>query len=228
MKNGRPFLKKNDRMKKQNTGRRLFFITAIFLCAGILTAQVPDKSILTLHAPASFRAVFKTNKGAFIIEAYRKWSPMGVDRLYQLIKTGFYNNTMLFRAEQKFVIQFGISNSREINRFWDPKKLKDEPPLQKNKKGIIAFARGGINDRSTQLFINMVNNPLLDTVLRVGLRGYTPVAKVIKGMEVVAMINDRYGRSTLVIQDSVYKYGNRYLEVHYPGLDKIISANLIY
>jgi hypothetical protein len=73
----------------------------------------------------------------------------------------------------------------------------------------------------------MVNNPLLDTVLRVGLRGYTPIARVIKGMEVLQKVNDQYGRSTLAIQDSVYKYGNQYLEIHYPGLDRIISARLI-
>ena len=73
----------------------------------------------------------------------------------------------------------------------------------------------------------MVNNPLLDTVVRAGLKGYTPIARVIKGMEVMATVNDQYGRSTLAIQDSVYKYGNRYLEVHFPGLDRIISAKII-
>ncbi len=216
-------------MKKRMIVMRFLFFVMLFLClgAGRAIAQVPDPTILTVKAPETFRALFTTNKGDFIIEAYRKWSPLGVDRLYQLITSGFYTNVMLFRAEQRFVIQFGISDNTQVNRFWDPKKLPDEPAQYKNEKGIIAYARGGINDRTTQLFINMVNNPLLDTVVRAGLKGYTPIARVIKGMEVMATVNDQYGRSTLAIQDSVYKYGNRYLEVHFPGLDRIISAKII-
>ncbi len=206
--------------------RNVSFII-FFIINSAINAQVPGISILKQKAPQTFRVLFKTNKGNFVIEVYRNWSPLGADRLYQLVKTGFYNNTMLFRAEQHFVIQFGISNNWRVNRFWDPKKLDDEPIRYKNEKGIISYARGGTNDRTTQLFINTVNNPLLDTVVRAGLKGYTPVARVIKGMDVVAGFNDQYGRSTLAIQDSIYKYGNRYLEIHYPGLDRIISATFI-
>ncbi len=206
---------------------RVLLLIGVLCFIDTAQTQIPGKSILELKAPATFQAVFKTNKGDFIIEGIRQWSPAGVDRLYQLIKTGFYNNTALFRVEQYFVIQFGISDNRAINRFWDPKKLMDEPILHKNEKGVIAYARGGINDRATQLFINTVNNPLLDTVARAGLKGYTPVARVIKGMDVVARFNGRYGRATLKIQDSIYKYGNRYLEKYYPGIDRILSATII-
>src|SRR6478735_3527001 len=92
-----------------------------------LFAQAPDISILKLKAPETFKAIFKTTKGDFVIEAYRKWSPLGVDRLYQLISSGFYNRCLLFRVEPGFVVQFGISGSRAANLFWDPKKLPDEP-----------------------------------------------------------------------------------------------------
>lgn len=209
--------------------RNFFFHFLIITCllSVSASAQVPAISILNEKAPPTFRAVFKTSKGEFTIEAYRQWSPLGVDRLYQLIKSGFYNNTSLFRVEQNFVIQFGISNIRAVNRFWDPRKLNDEPAKHKNEKGIISYARGGVNDRATQLFINAVNNPLLDTVVRSGLKGYAPIARVVKGMDVVAKFYDKYGRSTLAIQDSVYKYGNSYLEKHYPGLDRILSAALV-
>lgn len=206
---------------------RIYILSICLFCFFNAKAQVPEKELQNQKAPAIFRALFKTNKGDFIIEAHRDWSPKGVDRLYQLIRSGFYDNTVLFRVEQNFVIQFGISDHPELNRFWDARKLPDEPVLMKNEQGIISYARGGVNDRATQLFINTVNNPLLDTVLRAGLKGYTPVAKLIQGMDVVAGFNGKYGRSTLAIQDSVYKYGNRYLETNYPGLDKILSAKLI-
>ena len=206
---------------------RIYLLSLCLLCLFNTKAQVPARDLHNQQAPQVFRALFKTNKGDFIIEAHRDWSPKGVDRLYQLIRSGFYDNTVLFRVEQNFVIQFGISDIPELNRYWDARKLPDEPVLMKNEKGIISYARGGVNDRATQLFINTVNNPLLDTVLRAGLKGYTPIAKVIRGMDVVAGLNGKYGRSTLAIQDSVYKYGNRYLETNYPGLDKIVSAKLI-
>ena len=208
----------------QNT---LWLFLSVFVFTNISIAQAPEISILQLKAPETFRASFKTNKGEFIIEAYRKWSPQGVDRLYQLIKTGFYNNTLLFRVEQNYVIQFGINNSEKINRFWDPQKLSDEPPKYKNLKGIISYARGGRNDRATQLFINAIDNLKLDTMLRAGVKGFTPIAKVIKGMKVITLFNGRYGRKPVMVQDSLYKYGNRYFEEHFPGLDKIITARII-
>ncbi len=201
----------------------LFFI--FFVCRP--SAQSPDISILQTKAPETFRAVFKTTKGAFEIEAYRKWSPLGVDRLYQLIKSGFYKNSLIFRVEPGFVVQFGISQSRVANRFWDPKKLMDEPLQTKNRKGIIAFARGKINDRCTQIFINTNDNPKLDTVTRLGVKGYTPIARITRGMEIVEKLNGQYGKAPAIIQDSLYKYGNFYFEERFPGLDKIISAQII-
>ena len=204
-----------------------FFTIALLFFVPVIFCQ-PAESTLTIKAPASFRARFATTKGDFVVEAYRHWSPKGVDRLYQLIISGFYTNCFLFRVEPGFVTQFGIAENKQVNKFWDPKKLLDEPAKAKNEEGIIAYARGGINDRATQLFINMVNNPLLDTVVRAGLKGYTPIGKIIKGMEVVKVFYSRYGRSTLAYQDSVYKYGNGYLNQHFPGLDRILYARLLH
>jgi peptidyl-prolyl cis-trans isomerase A (cyclophilin A) len=207
--------------------QRVMLFVLMFFIARTATAQTPNISTLLIKAPETFRAEFKTSKGDFIIEAYRKWSPQGVDRLYQLIKTGFYNNTLLFRVEPDYVVQFGVSNSNELNRFWDTKKLPDEPLQCKNLKGVISYARDGKNDRATQLFINMGNNPKLDTINVKGVKGFTPVAKVIKGMGVVRALNDRYRKKPATIQDSLYKYGNRYFEELFPGLDRIITARII-
>jgi peptidyl-prolyl cis-trans isomerase A (cyclophilin A) len=205
------------------------FLLLLFLLLfyNIAHAQAPDVSVLKMNAPEKFRAAFKTTKGEFVIEAYRKWSPLGVDRLYQLISTGFFNHSLLFRVEQKFLTQFGISPNYYANRFWDPKKLPDEPMLQKNKKGMISFARGGRNNRATQLFINQADNAKLDTAFRGGVMGYTPIAKVVKGMEIVLKLNGQYGKQPALIQDSLYKYGNYYFEERFPGLDKIISVRII-
>ena len=73
----------------------------------------------------------------------------------------------------------------------------------------------------------MVDNLKLDKLVRAGLMGFTPIARVIKGMNVAALFNGRYRKTTLPIQDSLYKYGNSYFEKHFPGLDRIITARII-
>lgn len=200
----------------------------IFFSASLLAnAQVPDVHILQQKAPGKFTALFTTTKGNFTIEVIRNWSPLGADRLYQLIVSGFYNKALLFRVEPGFVVQFGISQSRAANRFWDPRKLPDEPMLHRNTRGTVSFARGGRNDRSTQIFINLANNTKLDTVSRGGTKGYTPVARIIQGMDVIEKLNSQYGKQPIQIQDSLYKYGNFYFEERFPLLDKILEARIL-
>lgn len=204
-----------------------FLFTLIFI--GLISAQgqVPNTAILQRKAPESFQVLFKTTKGNFVLEAYRRWSPWGVDRLYQLVLTGFYNNTSLYRVEHNYVVQFGISDNFEVNYFWDTKRVRDEPVLQKNKKGVVAFVRDQANSRTTQLFINTVDNPSLDTTVRGGVKGFTPIGKIIKGMDVVSKFNGKYGRSIAPIQDSIYLHGNAFLFANFPGLDMIISATIL-
>lgn len=207
--------------------RRWYLLFFLLHAGASLSAQTLDVSVLKTKAPETFRAVFTTTKGDFEIEAYRKWSPLGVDRLYQLISTGFYNRALLFRVEPGFVVQFGVSASRTANRFWDPKKLPDEPMLQKNTRATIAFARGGRNERATQIFINLADNKKLDTVTRGGIKGYTTIARVTRGMETIKRFYAGYGKQPIQIQDSLYKYGNFYFEERFPQLDKIISARIV-
>ena len=107
------------------------------------------------------------------------------------------------------------------------RQLADEPLQCKNRKGIVSFARDGKNSRSTQLFINKENNNKLDTINVKGLRGFTPIARVIKGMAVIGILNDLYRKKPLFVQDSLYKYGNRYFEEIFPGLDRIKTARII-
>jgi peptidyl-prolyl cis-trans isomerase A (cyclophilin A) len=187
---------------------------------------VPDTSLLNLKAPDTFQAVFLTTKGEITIEAYRNWSPQGVDRLYQLIKSGFYTADCIFRVQPEYVVQFGISNSAEANHFWDLRPVADEPVKGSNLKGVISYARDGANTRTAQLFINMKDNFKLDTVNYNGLRGFPPIAKVISGFEVVEAFNSKYGFEPANHQDSVMVQGNAYWEKKFPGLDYIIEARI--
>jgi len=188
-----------------------------------LSQNIPDPSILEVIAPDTFRAVCITTKGEFTIEAVRSWSPDGVDRLYQLITSGFYASNCIFRVQPEYVVQFGISNSADANYFWDKRPIPDEPVVGHNLKGVISYARDGKNTRTAQLFINMKDNYKLDTVDYNGLRGFPPVARIIEGFEVVEAFNAQYGFEPANHQDSVMVKGNNYWEEKFPGLDYILE-----
>jgi peptidyl-prolyl cis-trans isomerase A (cyclophilin A) len=201
----------------------LFCISALSL----RSQTIPDTSILRLNAPDTFQAVFVTTKGEFTVEAYRNWSPQGVDRLYQLITSGFYNNNCIFRVQPEYVVQFGISDHTEANYFWDKRPVEDEPVNGHNLKGVISYARDGAKTRTAQLFINMKDNFKLDTVDYNGLRGFPPVARIISGFEVVEAFNSDYGFEPANHQDSVMVQGNAYWEKKFPGLDYISEVKIL-
>ena len=62
------------------------------------------------------------------------------------------------------------------------KKIKDEPPKTSNTRGTVSFAKAGPNSRTTQFFINLVDNTALDYPNR---GGYCVFGKVVEGMDVV-------------------------------------------
>lgn len=188
--------------------------------------QLPDTSLLSQKAPDIFRAVFTTTKGDVTIEVYREWSPLGADRLYQLLKSDFYDKNCLFRVQKPYVVQFGIGDSREVNYYWDKKPLPDEPIRAKNLKGTISYARDGANSRTTQIFINLADNFKLDTISYNGVRGFPPVARIISGFDVVEQFNGAYGFEPANHQDSAMVQGNAYWDRKFQGLDYVLSARI--
>src|ERR1043165_6276543 len=69
-----------------------------------LTSSAPAKKE---NAPDLFTVNLDTSKGPVAIEVHRDWAPIGVDHFYNLIKTGFYDDTRFFRVVRNFVVQFG-------------------------------------------------------------------------------------------------------------------------
>ena len=178
-------------------------------------------------APEKFKARFETTKGSFEIEATRQWSPLAVDRLYQLIKTGFYNDIALYRVIPHFVAQFGTNNDTLLNASWIKYKLPDEPVLRLNDSGTIAFARAGVNTRSTDIYINLKNNHRLDTIYYSSVRGFPCIAVVTKGMDIVQSFYSGYKEEPMQKADSTIDAWNKYFKGNYPKLDYIIKAAII-
>ncbi len=184
----------------------------------------PDKTELNKKSPEEFEVRFKTTKGDFIVKAERKYSPLAVDRFYYLVKNHYYNDNRFFRVLPGFVVQWGMKGNPEIDKVWEKLGIKDEPVKLSNKIGTIAFARGGPNSRSNQLFINLADNIRLDTTNFGNVTGFPAFGKVIKGMEVVKSINAEYLQKPN--QDSIMAKGNGYLKKSFPDLDYIINTEI--
>ncbi|MDG1955218.1 MAG: peptidylprolyl isomerase [Polaribacter sp.] len=206
--------------------KKLLFLVSIILIASCAPKKFNEKW-LKAEAPNTFRARFETTKGNFDIVARRAWSPKGVDRLYQLIKNKYYDDVAIFRVVPNFVAQFGIHDDTLINKSWRSNGIDDEPVLAKNEVMSISFARGGVKTRSNQIFINLKDNHRLDELAYSGVKGFPVIAKVIAGKENVLKFYDGYGDKLGRKQDSINKFGNKFLREKFPKVDYIIKAYFI-
>ncbi len=219
---------KGIKMRKRFLAVFLFLIAASLLfysCSTNRALLKPDKEELASPAPDSFKVKFYTSAGNFILKVKREYSPLGVDRFYYLCKNKYYYGNRFFRVVPNFVVQWGINGNPEINKVWEHFGIPDEPVKLSNKKGTIAFARGGKNTRSNQLYINLKDNLRLDNTTFMGVKGFPAFGKVIKGMENVEKIFAGYREKPN--QDSIQIKGNEYLKRKFPKLDYIIKTEIL-
>ena len=171
------------------------------------------------QAPPMFRVVFTTSKGPITVEVHRDWAPLGADRFYELVKSGFFDQDRFFRVVPNFVVQWGINGDPAVQMKWRDKTIPDDPVTQSNKTGTITFAKTGEpNSRTTQLFINLKDNPSLDG------QGFAPFGQVISGLNVVESLFPGYGQTP--DQNQIQGLGNAYLQSQFPMLDYIQTAKV--
>jgi peptidyl-prolyl cis-trans isomerase A (cyclophilin A) len=148
-----------------------------------------------------------------------------VDRFYELVASGFYDNVRFFRVLPGFVAQFGIHGDPAVAEAWEKMSIPDDPVVQSNKRGTVSFATAGPNTRTTQLFINYRDNPALDGM------GFSPIGEVVEGMQVVDSLYAGYGEGPPdgrgPDQGRIRREGNSYLEREFPKLDYIRTARIV-
>ena len=115
-----------------------------------------------VRAPDTYRALFATSKGPFVLALHREWAPLAADRLWTLLGNGFYNGARFHRVVNPGVVQFGIAADPELNRRWLSQTLADEPRVASNSRWRVGFATSGEHSRATQLFIHTARNEWLD------------------------------------------------------------------
>lgn len=140
------------------------------------------------RAPAVFRVKIDTTAGAFTLEVHRDWAPIGVDRFYNLVRAGFYDDSRFYRVTTRFA-QFGIPGRPEIARVWRNVAIPDDPVRESNTRGRFAFAMTGPDTRSTQIYICLTDMSSQDK------DGFAPLGTVLEGMDVVDKLYNGYGEN---------------------------------
>jgi len=162
--------------------------------------------------------------GTFYVRAHPSWSPLGVDRFETLVRSSFWTECRFFRVIPGFVAQFGLNGDINVQQRWADKNLPDEALLSGhsgNTRGTVSFATSGKNTRTTQLFINLQDNPDLNS------QGFTPIAEVV-GDDGMAIVDRMYsGYEDKPNQQMIQREGNAYLEKNFPQLTYISKADFV-
>jgi peptidyl-prolyl cis-trans isomerase A (cyclophilin A) len=191
---------------------RVFAVLGAAAFAAAVTVAAQEK------APDTYKVKFDTSKGAVVVEVHRAWAPTGADHLYNLVKSGFYNDVRFFRVVPNFMVQFGMNGDPKVQSAHNT-TIKDDPVKESNKRGYVTFAKTGApNSRSTQLFINYKDNTFLDS------QGFAPIGQVVSGMDVVDKINSEYRERPN--QNEIRTSGNEYLKKEFPNLDNVKTATI--
>lgn len=160
-----------------------------------------------------------SQSGVVQLQLEPSWAPRGVNRFMELTENQFFKDCRIFRVLPGFVAQFGIQGNPGLQAVWRSKSLQDDPVKVSNARGTVVFATAGPNSRTTQLFINTANNSFLDK------QGFSPIGKVISGMDVVDKCYAGYGEGAPSgpgpNQGMIQMRGNSYLESSYPKLSYI-------
>ena len=139
-------------------------------------------------AQAQSKVQLKTSMGDIVLELNDAKAPKSAANFLQYVRDKHYDGTVFHRVIDGFMIQGGGMDAN-LNE----KPTRAPIPLEasnglKNDRGTIAMARtGNPNSATSQFFINVVNNDMLNAPKPDG-HGYAVFGKVIKGMDVVDKI----------------------------------------
>lgn len=145
--------------------------------------------LIAVHAHST-TVRFETNIGDIDIELYDEQAPATVQNFLNYVNNGDYDGTVIHRSDPGFVIQGGgyrYSGNGDFSTVSTDSPIVLEAELS-NTKGTLAMARTTApNSATNQWFINLVDNSsYLDA--SGSSAGYAVFGKVIRGMEVVKLI----------------------------------------
>jgi len=149
-------------------------------------SQPAAKSPESLGPVTPLFAVLETEKGAIEIELLPGEAPKTVENFRLLAERGYYNGLTFHRIVKGFMIQGGDpqGDGRGGESAWGgtfDDEIKRESPLYQRglgyKRGIVAMAKRGPNNNTSQFFILHQDYPMAPS--------YTIFGRVVRGQEVV-------------------------------------------
>ncbi|MBI3911673.1 MAG: peptidyl-prolyl cis-trans isomerase [Armatimonadetes bacterium] len=163
--------------------QRAWLVIGLAAALGGTVVAAPQKK------PAPAWVELKTTEGALILELYPDKAPETVRNFLGYAKRGHYQNTLFHRVVPGFVIQGG-GYTRNLQEKPTQKPIQNEAGNGlSNQRGTIAMARTSDPDSATsQFFINLKDNEMLDRQHAADGVGYAVFGKVIQGMDVVDRI----------------------------------------
>lgn len=187
----------------------------------------PGSAAFERRAPDACRVRLDTTRGAIVLEMRREWAPHGVDRFYNLVRAGYYDDAAIFRIRAGVWAQFGIHGDPAVAQRWRHRAIPDDPRVLSNTRGTVAFAFKDPDGRTTQVFINLRDNSAAHDT-----EPFVPFARVVEGMHVADALYADYGERAgggirAGKQDPVFEGGNAYLRRSFPKLDYITRATLV-
>jgi len=186
----------------------------------------PDAPQVNRRAPDLFDVRLETTRGDVVIRVHRAWAPRGADRFYNLVAAAYYDDSRFFRVIKGKWAQFGINGEPRISQAWRDRTIPDEPRVESNARGTVAFAFAVPNGRTTQVFINLRDNAETHDK-----EPFVPFGRIVQGMEAVDSLYAEYGETSgggirRGEQGPLFEQGNAYLDRHFPQLDRIKRATI--
>jgi peptidyl-prolyl cis-trans isomerase A (cyclophilin A) len=140
-------------------------------------------ALTSATAPAWAQKVrLATSEGDIVLELDREKAPRTVDNFLQYVRAGHYDGTIFHRVIDGFMVQGG-GYRPDLSE----KPTRAPIPLEagnglSNLRGTVAMARtSDPNSATAQFFINVVDNPRLDSFGG----GYAVFGRVVQGIETV-------------------------------------------
>lgn len=174
---------------------------------------------LDLQAVSGGGAAEVADVGTVVVETVCDWAPLGVQRFWELVEADFFTHVKFFRVLPMFVAQFGIASDPTVQARWKSRTILDDPVLHTNAAYTVTFAMSGQNSRTTQLFINLVDNARLDA------EGFAPIGSIVQGTEYLTKIYDGYWEQPN--QGQIVQRGNAYLDQEFPMLTYISAVRIL-
>lgn len=159
-----------------------------------LTSSTALLAAITISAFAATAASaetvrLSTSQGDIVIQLDREKAPKTVENFVQYVKDKHFDGLIFHRVIDSFMIQGGgmkVDMSEKPTRA--PIALESRNGLQ-NLRGTIAMARTAVpNSATSQFFINVNDNAMLDQPNARDGEGYAVFGKVSQGMDVVDKI----------------------------------------